>query len=139
MSTMPDLILYRFHPDGTLPQSPAAVWVFGSNLEGRHGKGAARVAADRYAATRFQSVGRMGRCYAIPTKSTPHATLTLPVIRTYIEEFKRYAAAHPSETYFVTRIGCGEAGYRDEQVAPLFLGSPANCDFAEDWRLYLNN
>lgn len=133
-----ECIVYNFHVDRTLPDFDA-VWVFGSNKLGRHGLGAAKVAQDKFGAIRCVGVGRMDRCYAIPTKSTPWQTMTLQEIRPHIEVFKSYARARPYETFWITRVGCGEAGYRDEQVAPLFLDSPPNCNFAEQWRRYLGN
>ena len=91
------------------------VFVFGSNLAGRHGGGAARVAYDQFGAEWGVGVGMTGHCYAIPTMQGGVET-----IKPYTDEFVRYAAAHPELKFLVTRIGCGIAGFRDEEIAPLF-------------------
>ncbi len=110
-----------------------AVFVFGSNLAGRHGKGAALFALQHRGAIRGIGVGRQGRAYAIPTKDHQLRTLPLESIRVHVREFLAYAAAHPAEQFQVTRIGCGLAGYQDEQIAPMFEGSPANCMLPAGW------
>lgn len=127
---------YQFHRDRSLPAGDA-VFVFGSNLQGRHGKAAAQVARDQFGAIKGKGAGAMGRCYAIPTKSNPWRTLSIETIREHVERFKQYARSQPHETFFVTRIGCGEAGYKDHEIAPLFRDSPGNCNFAQEWRPYL--
>lgn len=91
------------------------VFVFGSNLDGLHGGGAARVAVTKFGAVWGQGVGRQGRCYAIPTMQGGVET-----IKPYVDDFIEYAKGHPHEKYLVTRIGCGIAGFRDEEIAPLF-------------------
>lgn len=102
------------------------IFVFGSNLGGRHGKGAAYFARKKHGAKYGQGVGRQGNSYAIPTKDTLLITLDLPAIRAYAAEFLRYAAAHPELTFQLTAIGCGLAGYKPEQIAPMFANAPAN-------------
>lgn len=130
---------FSFHTDGTLPaNSPATIFVFGSNEAGRHGKGAAKVAAERFAARRGQGVGRTGNAYAIPTKSATLAVLPLTAIEPRIGAFLAYARQHGDLTFFVTRVGCGLAGYRDADIAPLFVGAPRNCDFPIEWRPWLD-
>lgn len=91
------------------------VFVFGSNKEGMHGGGAARVAYQKFGAKWGEGVGMTGRCYAIPTMDG-----SLDIIRGYVDEFTEYARSHPELTFLVTRIGCGIAGWTDEQIAPLF-------------------
>jgi hypothetical protein len=130
----------RFHKDGTLPQA-GEVFVFGSNMAGRHGKGAAEIARKQFGAIQWQGYGRMGRSYGIPTKdgrpntfplSDPRATLSLDVIRSYVYQFIEYARTNPEEDFFVTRIGCALAGYTNKEIAPMFAGAPVNCSFAEE-------
>lgn len=117
-----------------------SVFVFGSNLLGIHGKGAARDAADFYGAKRGVGVGRTGRCYAIPTKKhwrgDARVVVAMPLtsIARYVREFVEYAEHHPELVFAVTRIGCGLAGYTDEQIAPLFVDAPERCDLPEGWR-----
>lgn len=103
------------------------IFVFGSNLAGRHGKGAALFAKERHGAIYGQGEGLQGRSYGIPTKDENIRTLQLPRIAVAVDKFKAFAAEHPEMTFQVTPIGCGLAGYKPKQIAPLFRGSPANC------------
>jgi hypothetical protein len=129
---------YEFHVDQSIPSiSRGYIWVFGSNLKGAHGKGAAKVAHKVFAAPYGQHTGRMGSAYAIPLKDRRLNTLPLDVILPYITDFLHYAQANPALKFWVTRVGCGLAGYTDEQIAPLFRGAPSNCNFAEEWGPYL--
>lgn len=97
------------------------VFVFGSNLEGMHGGGAARTAYQRFGAVWGEGVGHHGQSYAIPTM---HGGVEQ--IRPYVDEFVEYARANKHLRFLVTRIGCGIAGFRDEQIAPLF-SEALNC------------
>ena len=94
------------------------VFVFGSNLQGMHGGGAAAVAMRNVGAVWGKGVGHYGQTYAIPTMQGGIET-----IRPYVDDFIAYARNHPELTFLVTRIGCGIAGFKDEEVAPLFVGS----------------
>lgn len=94
---------------------PEEVFVFGSNLAGHHGGGAARAALNKFGAIWGQGVGLQGQSYAIPTMQGGVET-----IRPYVEEFIEFARQHPALKFYVTRIGCGIAGFRDEEIAPLF-------------------
>lgn len=110
------------------------IFVFGSNLAGRHGKGAARIAFVEYGAKYGIGSGRTGDAYAIPTKDEHLRVLTLHHIGNYVHDFVKYAKAHPELGFQVTRVGCGLAGYSDEQIAPLFKGVPINCAMPSGWR-----
>jgi len=112
------------------------IFVFGSNLQGRHGKGAALEAVKHHGAQYGVGYGPQGRSYAIPTKRTPYETLPLSEIEPYIKQFIRFAINHPQHTFNVTRIGCGLAGYKDADIAPLFTGAPQNVNLPENWRNY---
>lgn len=105
----------RYTPENIRILAENEIFVFGSNLQGMHGGGAARAAMDRFGAIWGQGVGMQGQCYAIPTM---HGGVD--AIRPYVDEFIEYAMQHPELTFLVTRIGCGIAGFRDEQMAPLF-------------------
>lgn len=94
------------------------IFVFGSNLGGMHGGGAARAAYNRFGAVWGQGVGLQGQSYAIPTMQGGVET-----IKPYVDEFIEFAQTHPELKFFVTRIGCGIAGFRDEQIAPLFAAA----------------
>ena len=98
------------------------VFVFGSNLAGMHGGGAARMAYEHFGAEWGVGVGPTGQCYAIPTMQGG-----IDTIRPYVDEFIVYAKQHSDKRFLVTRIGCGIAGFADEEIAPLFreaLGIP---------------
>lgn len=91
------------------------IFVFGSNLAGAHGGGAARLAFERFGAVWGKGVGLHGKTYAIPTMQGGVDT-----IKPYVDEFILFARENSSITFLVTRIGCGIAGFRDEEIAPLF-------------------
>ena len=91
------------------------VFVFGSNLAGAHAGGAARVALDKFGAVWGQGVGLQGQSYAIPTMQGGVET-----IKPYVDEFFSFAKSHTELVFLVTRIGCGIAGFKDEEIAPLF-------------------
>lgn len=113
------------------------IFVFGSNLAGRHGKGAALHAKLHHGAVYGQGRGLQGRSYGIPTKDYSIRTLDLPVIKGYVQIFLAFATEHPDMTFNVTRIGCGLAGYKDEQIAPMFKGAPSNCLLPNEWNDYV--
>ena len=110
---------------------PNEIFVFGSNLAGFHGGGAARIAYEQFGAEWGVGVGPTGQCYAIPTMQGGVET-----IRPYVDEFISYAKQHPELTFFVTRIGCGIAGFTDEQIAPLFVAARdlSNVALPDGWR-----
>jgi hypothetical protein len=111
------------------------IFVFGSNLAGRHGAGAALFARQHHGAIYGQGIGLQGNSYAIPTKGKNLRTLPLALIELYILTFIKFAIYHPHLTFEVTRIGCGLAGYKDEQIAPMFKDAPINCVLPEGWRI----
>ena len=91
------------------------IFVFGSNLAGMHGGGAAWIAYERFGAIMGQGVGLQGQSYAIPTMQGGVET-----IKPYVDEFIEFASKHPEYKFLVTKIGCGIAGFRVEEIAPLF-------------------
>lgn len=97
---------------------PNEIFVFGSNLAGAHGGGAARIALDFFGAVWGLGVGLQGQSYAIPTMQGGVET-----IKPYVDEFIDFARLHPELKFLVTRIGCGIAGFRDEEIGPLFKGA----------------
>jgi hypothetical protein len=113
------------------------IFVFGSNLAGRHGAGAARFAVLEHGAVYGQGIGWQGNAYGIPTKDFQIDTLPLEIIQYHIDAFIGHALRHKCLQYKVTRIGCGLAGYTDEQIAPMFKEAPINCYFDEAWIPYL--
>ena len=129
--------MYKFHDDGTLPQN-GEIFVFGSNLAGIHGAGAAKVAIDKFGAVWGQGLGLNGQSYAIATKDENFWTRPLDAIEKDIKIFRIYTqiSSMANTHWFVTRVGCGLAGLKDEVIAPMFKGA-VNCSFAEEWRQYL--
>ena len=108
----------EYTPDMISALKENEIFVFGSNLGGMHGGGAARAAYNRFGAVWGQGVGLQGQSYAIPTMQGGVET-----IKPYVDEFIAFAQAHPELKFLVTRIGCGIAGFRDEQIAPLFAAA----------------
>lgn len=125
----------KFHKDGTLPRDNE-VFVFGSNLAGVHGAGAAKQAT-KYGARYGQGVGAAGRSFAIPTKDNELNTLKLDHIKLYIDRFVKITHEYPLVNFFITRVGCDLAGYKDSDIAPLFKECNTNCSFTEQWKVYL--
>lgn len=96
------------------------IFVFGSNLAGRHGKGAALFARQKHGAIYGQGVGLQGSSYGIPTKDASIKTLPLSDINKYVKDFIAFADKNNNLQFMVTPIGCGLAGYTPEQIAPMF-------------------
>lgn len=109
------------------------IFVFGSNLAGRHGRGAALYARQNYGAVYGVGEGRTGLAYAIPTKGKQLEVLPLEDIYPYVQRFIDYALKHPELTFQVTAIGTGLAGYEHADIAPMFWGAPANCILPPEW------
>lgn len=107
-------------PDVIHSLKPNEIFVFGSNEAGIHGKGAALTAIREYGAKKGQGFGRQGQCFSIPTKNAKMGTLKLPTINSSVEKFLCYAKNNLHLTFYVTRIGCGLAGYNDSDIAPMF-------------------
>lgn len=102
-------------PDKITSLQPNQIFVFGSNLQGAHGGGAALAAYNYFGAIWGQGVGLQGHSYAIPTMQGPVSS-----IKPYVDEFIEFARKHPEYEFLVTRVGCGIAGFRDADIAPLF-------------------
>lgn len=105
----------RVSPDFITELAPDEIFVFGSNLAGRHGGGAARIALNKFGAEWGVGTGLTGRSYAIPTMHGGVAE-----IKPYVDGFIDYAREHPELRFLLTRIGCGIAGFTDAEIAPLF-------------------
>jgi hypothetical protein len=98
----------------------AKIFVFGSNLLGIHKRGAALTALEKHGAILGQGIGLQGNSYAIPTKQSPARSLDVIQINKFVADFLSYAYYTPEHTYMVTQIGCGLAGWKPCQIAPLF-------------------
>lgn len=105
----------EYTPERITELKPNEIFVFGSNLAGAHGGGAARLAYNRFGAVWGQGVGLQGQSYAIPTMQGGVET-----IMPYVDEFIRFAMTRPDLKFYVTQIGCGIAGFKVEEIAPLF-------------------
>ncbi len=105
----------EYTPERITELKPNEIFVFGSNLAGAHGGGAARLAYNRFGAVWGQGVGLQGQCYAIPTMQGGVET-----IKPYVDEFILFAKQHPEYKFLVTRIGCGIAAFTPDEIAPLF-------------------
>lgn len=105
----------RITPNHITELKPNEIFVFGSNLQGYHGGGAARLAMNKWGAVWGQGTGLQGQTYAIPTMQGGTET-----IRPYIDQFIKFAQNDPERTFLVTEIGCGIAGFRPADIAPLF-------------------
>lgn len=128
----------RTHKDGSMPdwQDPDNIFVFGSNAEGYHAGGAARAAYDYFGAEWGKPTGLQGQSYAIATMSY-NKGVPAPLLEPQVFRFLRYAEemleTNPEVTFYVTRIGCGIAGLKDEEIAPLFWPALPNVSYPPQW------
>lgn len=114
-------------PDNITELGPNEILVFGSNLEGNHAGGAARDAHEKFGAVWGKGVGIQGQSYAIPTMGD------IKQIEMYAKDFIEYAETHPDKTFYLTKIGCGIAGYSEDEIKPLFKYMPSNVARPEGW------
>lgn len=96
------------------------IFVFGSNLSGIHGAGAAKHARDHHGAIMGQGMGLQGNSYALPTKGVNISFMKLEDIARHVMAFISFTKIRPDLTFRVTRVGCGLAGFKDSDIAPLF-------------------
>ena len=115
MRTYNDIERPEFTPERITELKADEIFVFGSNLAGMHGGGAAYIAFKQFGAVMGCGVGLRGQSYAIPTMQGGVET-----IKPYVDDFIAFAREHPELFFYVTRIGCGIAGFRDKEIAPLF-------------------
>ena len=108
----------RYTPERISSLAENEIFVFGSNLAGYHGGGAARIARENFGAVWGQGVGLQGQSYAIHTMQGGVET-----IKPYVDEFIDFARTHAQYTFLVTRIACGIAGFRPSEIAPLFANA----------------
>lgn len=115
------------------------IFVFGSNLAGRHGRGSAREAVLKHGAKYGVGIGLQGNSYAIPTKDETLAVLPLSRIQDEVSKFICFAKARPEWVFNIVAIGCGLAGYSPCQIAPLFREAPRNCVIPKEFLPYLSS
>lgn len=110
----------RITPDIIQDLKPNEIFVFGSNLMGLHGLGAAQTAFEHFGAVWGKGTGHHGQTYAIPTKDRSIKTLAIEHIESYVFEFILYAQKHPELLFLVTPVGTGLAGHKPKDIAPMF-------------------
>lgn len=116
-----------------MKQAGKKVFVFGSNLAGRHGAGSALRAVKEWGAILGCREGPQGNSYAIPTKDGTLKTLPLAEIAKSVDRFIQYANENQSTRFLLVKIGCGLAGYSEDQIAPMFSASPDNVVLPFGW------
>lgn len=112
------------------------VFVFGSNLGGRHGAGSALEARIKHGAQYGVGFGPTGDSYAIPTKGPNFEKMSVAEIDGYVDTFLDYAKQNPDITFNIVAIGTGLAGHTDDEMGPLFKGAPSNCILPPQWEKY---
>lgn len=110
----------RITPDNIKNLEDDEIFVFGSNIAGIHGAGAAKTAFYRFGAKYGKGDGIQGRSYAIPTKDRNIKTLRISMIKPFVDSFLMFALHTPNKVFLVTEVGCGLAGYTPNAIAPLF-------------------
>lgn len=131
----------KFTPDKISKLKKNQVFVFGSNEAGVHGAGAAKLAEQKFGAIMGMGYGLQGQSFGIPTKDTFIRTLSLDKIEFYIYSFLTEAMEYPDTEFLVTKIGCGLAGYSEDQIANLFKGKfiPENVTLPESFFNIINS
>ena len=119
--------------DKVFDESSGQIFVFGSNRAGIHGAGAARTAFREFGAKWEIGEGLTGQSYALPTKDANLQVLKIEEIKAHVDKFIAFAKEHPELEFFVTRVGCGLAGYTDSDISPLFSAAPGNCILPHGW------
>ena len=115
---------------------PEAIFVFGSNLRGAHGKSAAKTARERFGAIYGKGIGLMGQSYGVPTKDWHLNVLDILIVESYIIDFVEFTHSRKDLEFQVTALGTGLAGYPHEVIAPFFKRA-INCYFDERWTPFL--
>ena len=129
----------KYTPENITELKPNEVFVFGSNLAGIHGAGAARFAHKVFGAEFGVGIGMTGKCYALTTKDHDIWTLPLNRIEEYVIDFLDYAKENLDKTFFVTQIGCGLAGFAPEDIAPMFKVHPKNVILPKEFHEVINH
>lgn len=125
----------RTTPSSITELSMCEVFVFGSNPEGEHYRGTARVAYERFGAKWGVCAGPTGQCYAIPAMHCG-----LEEIKPYVDDFVDYVRDHPNNRFLLTRVGCGTGSFTDKEMAPLFkqLKDAPNVCLPPEWLILLD-
>lgn len=124
-------------PDNITELKPNEIFVFGSNTAGRHGAGAAKVAHDKFGAEYGVGEGLTGQSYALPTLNGALEKRALVEISRSALKFKRFAEANPHLTFYLTKVGCGLAGFDEEEMKQMFYYLPVNVIVPKGWGVSL--
>ena len=116
----------KYAPEVIYDLKENEIFVFGSNLAGKHNGGGAKIALEKFGAIYGQGIGIQGKSYAIPTLGFNFERLDIKIINNYIKDFIFYASLRPEQKFLVTKIGCGIAGYDLSKIAPLFKEKSEN-------------
>lgn len=129
---------YQYHDESIIKSLPAdTIFVFGSNMAGTHAGGAAKIALQHFGAMRGVGRGWAGQSFAIPTMNEHLQQMPLSQIEYYINDFKIYVKNHPKTKFFITAVGCGVAGYKVEEIAPMFKGIAHHVIFPQSFRPFV--
>ena len=110
----------EYTPEFITELQPNEIFVFGSNIHGMHGGGAAAIAWRKFGAEWGVGEGLTGQCYALPTMEGG-----VDYIAGKVQNFLACAKEHPEQNFYVTKIACGIAGFTIEEIGPLFADAIA--------------
>jgi hypothetical protein len=113
---------------------PNEIFVFGSNQRGAHAGGAARLAKEKFGAQEGVGEGLTGQSYAFPTLTANFEKVSRASLEASRDRFLAIARQNPEKTFLLTKVGCGIAGFTEDEIRPLFKNAPANVGLPEDWR-----
>lgn len=134
-----NLMTYHYHDESIIKTlAEDTIFVFGSNMAGTHAGGAAKIALQYFGATKGVGRGWAGQSFAIPTMNEHLQQMPLSQIQHYINDFKIYVKHHPKMKFFITAVGCGVAGYKVEEIAPMFKGIGHQVIFPASFRPFVD-
>jgi hypothetical protein len=113
---------------------PNDIFVFGSNQRGAHGGGAARLAKEKFGAEEGVGEGLTGQSYAFPTLTANFGKVSHASLEASRDRLYASARQNPDKTFLLTKVGCGIAGFTEDEIRPLFKNAPENVILPEDWR-----
>lgn len=138
--------MMKYTPETIMFLEPNEVFVFGSNMNGNHAGGAAFVAQERFGAEWGCSEGLRGQSYAIPTLNRNMEKVTRKQLHVSFVIFIDCVIKHPEKVFYLTKIGCGIAGWNIYEVATIFFDAlflselegklPSNLILPKEFHLY---
>jgi len=121
-------------PEKIVHLEPNQIFVFGSNTDGKHDKGAALTAVRKFGAKYGKGEGLYGQSYALPTVGNNLSFMSLDRVQIHVDRFIKCANEHPELEFLVTKVGCGLAGHKEKDIKPMFKDCPSNCILPKGWR-----